>query len=103
MKNLFVVCACLVTLLSQPVACWAADPEVVVVQLTPLALGKMRVSVVRPGAKAETQEFSSNPEERAEGQQRLFQQFYQQGFTIQSTYSTISGTTTVVLVRGTKS
>lgn len=108
MKKLLFLGACLVALASQPVMAQTGNAEVVVVRLEE-SLRRVYVSVTRADGKSEQLEFESGSgnnglDNSGQGYQKLIAGLYQQGYRLQSTFSsTLSATadrTTLIFVKG---
>lgn len=106
MKKLFLLCACLLVL-ATPLRAAVAPPEIVVVRVYE-ATDKVMLIITRGEGKSEKVEFDrgnsdKNLVQSSEGYYRVFQQLYQQGYTLQSTFSTprdpYSGYTTLLFAK----
>jgi hypothetical protein len=90
MKKLLLLCACL-WVLAAPLQAAVAPPEIVVVRVYE-GIGKVTIIITRGEGKSEKVEFDRGTSDKnliqsSEGYYRVFQQLYQQGYTLQSTFS----------------
>ncbi len=108
MKKLLFLGACLVALASQPVMAQAGGSEVAVVRITEYVT-TIHVSVTRAEGKSEQWKFDSGDRGKrldasGQGYQKLLADLYQQGFHLQSTFSSETSPgvnrVTMVLVKG---
>lgn len=102
MKKLLFVLSCLLVLDSAPVLAHKLEPEVVVVRVVEFN-GRIKVSISR-GSKEESIELELGQSEKkmratASGYQKLIQQLYQEGFHLQSTFTTNASTSTLIFVK----
>jgi hypothetical protein len=108
MKKLLFLGACLVALASQPAIAQAGGPEVAVVRITEYVT-TIHVSVTRAEGKSEQWKFDSGDtgkrlDASGQGYQKLLVDLYQQGFHLQSTFSSTTSPgvnrVTMVLTKG---
>lgn len=94
MKKLFLLCACLLALVTQPCAA-AVPPEIVVVRIYE---GIHTVIIITRGeGKSEKIEVENGTTDKRliqanEGYYKVLEQLYQEGYTVQSTFSTLYNT-----------
>jgi len=94
MKKLFFLCACLLALATQPCAA-AAPPEIVVVRIYE---GSHTVIIITRGeGKSEKIEVDNGITDKKliqanEGYYKVLERLYQEGYTVQSTFSTLYDT-----------
>lgn len=105
MKKGFFLCACLLALATRPAAA-AVPPEIVVVRIYE---GSHTVIIITRGeGKSEKIELENGTTDKrltrgSEGYYKVFEQLYQEGYTVQSTFSTLydanQGFTTLLFVK----
>ncbi len=91
MKNLFLLCACLLALAAPLRAAVAPPADIVVVRI--LEGRSITAIITRGDGKSEKIEFDrgasdKNLTQSSEGYYKLFHQLYQEGYSLQSTFST---------------
>jgi hypothetical protein len=97
MKKLLFLVAYLVALASQPVMAQTGGPSVVVVQLYQSGFTKYQIVIDRGGDTPEVVEFKADPQIKQAGvYQHIFEKLAQEGYVIQSTFSLIPNSTTLV-------
>jgi hypothetical protein len=92
MKKLLLVCACLLALNAYPMQAQAGEPEVVIVQIWVNGIATPRMVITRGEGMSETSEFKAGVNEKGmvasgETYQKAFSKLYQEGYTLQSTFS----------------
>ena len=110
MKNLFLLLACVLALLANPVIAAAADPEIVVVRIYE-NYNEVGMSIIRGAANAEYLEFKNGSSKKdliqsGQGYHKVLFKLYQEGYVLQSTFTsqinTGSSLTTLVLAKPAK-
>jgi len=105
MKKLFLLCACLL-ILAAPLRAVVAPPEIIVVRIYE---GRKTIIIITRGeGKSEKIEVENGLTDKklmeaSEGYYKVFERLYQEGYTVQSTFSTVYdaslGFTTVLFAK----
>ena len=107
MKKLFLLFACLLALLANPVKAAAGDPEIVVIRIYEYA-SSVDMSITRGPDKTEYLEFKNGSSEKklaasGQGYHKVLFKLYQEGYVLQSTFTSQlnagSSLTTLVLIK----
>ena len=105
MKKLLLLCACLLALAS-PLRVQADPPEIIVVRI--YEGGKTTIIITRGEGKSEKVEIENGQSDKklvqaSEGYYKIFERLYQEGYTLQSTFSSVYspsiGFTTLLFVK----
>ena len=105
MKKIILLCTCLLAL-AAPLRAAVAPPEIIVVRI--YEGRKTTIIITRGEGKSEKVEVENGFTDKrlmeaSEGYYKVFERLYQEGYTVQSTFSTVydasSGFTTVLFVK----
>lgn len=105
MKKLLLLCACLLALAS-PLRAAVSPPDIIIVRI--YEGRKTTIIITRGEGKSEKVEVENGFTDKkltqaSEGYYKVFERLYQEGYTVQSTFSTVydatSGFTTVLFVK----
>ncbi|WP_223648566.1 hypothetical protein [Hymenobacter psoromatis] len=102
MKNLLFLCACLWAL-AMPLRAVAGPPDIIVVQIS-LFAGDYNAIITRGKGKSETIALNNGGSKKDQIQcneeyYQLFQQLYQEGYILQSTFTNRTADTTLLFVK----